>query len=87
MTKKAVQRHGFRTGESIVYPSHGVGKIVDIEEQVVAGMKMELFVINFPKDKMTRACRWPRPASVRRRSSLTRPGRYGVLDGAGAAPV
>jgi CarD family transcriptional regulator len=53
MSKKTVQRHGFRTGESIVYPSHGVGKIIDIEEQVVAGMKLELFVINFQKDKMT----------------------------------
>ena len=53
MSKKTVQRHGFRTGESIVYPAHGVGKIIDIEEQVVAGMKLELFVINFQKDKMT----------------------------------
>jgi CarD family transcriptional regulator len=51
--KKIVQRHGFRTHESIVYPAHGVGKIVDIEEQVVAGMKLELFVITFAKDKMT----------------------------------
>ena len=51
--KKTVQRQGFRTNESIVYPSHGVGKIVDIEEQEVAGMKMELFVIHFEKDKMT----------------------------------
>jgi CarD family transcriptional regulator len=51
--KKTVQRHGFRTGESIVYPAHGVGKILDIEEQVVAGMKLELFVITFAKDKMT----------------------------------
>ena len=53
MSKKTVQRHGFRTNESIVYPAHGVGKIIDIEEQVVAGMKLELFVINFQKDKMT----------------------------------
>ncbi len=53
MSRKTVQRHGFRTGESIVYPAHGVGKIVDIEEQVVAGMKLELFVIHFEKDKMT----------------------------------
>src|SRR6266436_2167049 len=53
MSKKTVQRHGFRTSESIVYPAHGVGKIIDIEEQVVAGMKLELFVINFQKDKMT----------------------------------
>ena len=52
-SKKTVQRHGFRTGESIVYPAHGVGKIVDIEEQEIAGMKLELFVITFAKDKMT----------------------------------
>ena len=52
-TKKAAQRHGFRTGESIVYPAHGVGRIIDIEEQEVAGMKLELFVITFEKDKMT----------------------------------
>jgi CarD family transcriptional regulator len=52
-TKKTSQRHGFRTGESIVYPAHGVGRIIDIEDQEVAGMKLELFVISFEKDKMT----------------------------------
>jgi CarD family transcriptional regulator len=51
--KKATQRHGFKTTEFIVYPSHGVGQIVAIEEQEVAGAKLELFVINFVKDKMT----------------------------------
>ena len=43
----------FKTGEFIVYPAHGVGQIVGIEEQEVAGAKLELFVINFVKDKMT----------------------------------
>src|SRR6516162_10172959 len=52
-SKKATQRQGFRTNEFIVYPSHGVGQIVAIEEQEVAGAKLELFVINFVKDKMT----------------------------------
>jgi CarD family transcriptional regulator len=51
--KKSIQRNGFRTNESIVYPAHGVGKIVDIGDQEVAGMKLELFVIMFEKDKMT----------------------------------
>ena len=51
--KKAAARHGFRTSESIVYPAHGVGRIIDIEEQEVAGMTLELFVITFEKDKMT----------------------------------
>ena len=53
MGKKATQRQGFKTNEFIVYPSHGVGQIVAIEEQEVAGYKLELFVINFVKDKMT----------------------------------
>ena len=63
-TKKASQRHGFRTGESIVYPAHGVGRIIDIEEQEVAGMKLELFVITFEKDKMTLRVPVAKAASV-----------------------
>ncbi len=52
--KKPVhQRHGFKTNEWIVYPAHGVGRIVGIEEQEIAGMSLELFVITFEKDKMT----------------------------------
>jgi len=51
--KTTHQRHGFKTGEFIVYPSHGVGQILAIEEQEVAGAKLELFVIDFVKDKMT----------------------------------
>jgi len=52
-TKKTTQRQGFKTNEFIVYPAHGVGQIIAIEEQEVAGAKLELFVINFIKDKMT----------------------------------
>jgi CarD family transcriptional regulator len=51
--KSTNQRHGFKTQEFIVYPAHGVGQIVSIEEQEVAGYKLELFVISFAKDKMT----------------------------------
>lgn len=52
-TKKTANRQGFKTGESVVYPTHGVGRITAIEEQEVAGFKLELFVIFFEKDKMT----------------------------------
>ena len=53
-TKKTTQqRHGFKTSEFIVYPAHGVGQIMAIEEQEIAGAKLELFVISFIKDKMT----------------------------------
>ena len=51
--KPVSSRHGFKTNEYIVYPTHGVGRIVGIEEQEIAGMSLELFVITFEKDKMT----------------------------------
>jgi CarD family transcriptional regulator len=51
--KSAGQRQGFRLNEFVVYPAHGVGQIVAIEEQEVAGFKLELFVISFSKDKLT----------------------------------
>jgi CarD family transcriptional regulator len=51
--KPTTQRQGFKVGEFIVYPAHGVGQIVSIDEQEIAGAKLELFVINFVKDKMT----------------------------------
>ena len=43
----------FNPDDYVVYPAHGVGKIIKIEEQEVAGINMELFVIAFEKDKMT----------------------------------
>jgi len=51
--KKSLQRNGFKTNEYIVYPTHGVGRIVGIEEQEVAGSTLELFIINFEQEKMT----------------------------------
>ena len=43
----------FRPNEFVVYPAHGVGQIVSVEEQEIAGIKLELFVVSFEKDKMT----------------------------------
>ena len=48
-TKKAEDR----PDDFVVYPTHGVGRIVSIEEQEVAGLRLEMFVISFEKDKMT----------------------------------
>jgi CarD family transcriptional regulator len=50
---KCQHRFGFATSEYVVYPTHGVGRIVAIEEREIAGSKLELFVITFEKDKMT----------------------------------
>lgn len=39
--------------EFVVYPAHGVGKIMAIETQEVADIKLEMFVVFFEKDKLT----------------------------------
>ena len=62
--KSGGARQGFRAGEFIVYPAHGVGEIVAIEEEEVAGFKLELFVISFAKDKMKLKVPLPKVVSV-----------------------
>ncbi|GGG65759.1 CarD family transcriptional regulator [Salipiger pallidus] len=52
MTTKT-KKNEFSPNDHVVYPAHGVGQIISIEEQEVAGMTLELFVISFEKDKMT----------------------------------
>ena len=54
--KKSVQKNGFNINEYVVYPSHGVGKILEIETQEVAGISMELFVLEFEQDKNDTSC-------------------------------
>ncbi len=44
---------GFKVKDHVVYPTHGVGQVVSIESQEIAGTKLTLLVINFEKDKMT----------------------------------
>ena len=43
---------GFKEGDYVVYPTHGVGKITSVERQTIADHKLELFVIDFEKEKM-----------------------------------
>lgn len=43
----------FKVGSKVVYPAHGVGRITSEDYQEIAGQKVGMFVIDFPKDKMT----------------------------------
>jgi CarD family transcriptional regulator len=43
----------FAAGDHVVYPTHGVGKILRIERQLIAGFELELMVVEFERDKMT----------------------------------
>ena len=62
----------FLTDQHVIYPSHGVGKIIDIETQEIAGTTLELYVIFFSHEKMT--LRVPvsrsKTAGIRKLSSL-----------------
>jgi CarD family transcriptional regulator len=64
VAKPGSPRPSFKLEEFIVYPAHGVGQIVAIEEQEVAGFKLELYVISFAKDKMTLKVPTPKVVSV-----------------------
>jgi CarD family transcriptional regulator len=46
-------RFGFGVSDFVVYPAHGVGQILAIEEQTIAGASLEFFVIYFAKSKLT----------------------------------
>jgi CarD family transcriptional regulator len=91
--KKTNPRSPFKTGEYIVYPAHGVGRIVGLDTQEVAGIKLDLFVISFIKDKMTLrvptkatavACAARDQPTVKRASDDARPRRIQRICGAAA---
>lgn len=69
--KNAASLPRFHPDDYVVYPAHGVGKIVSIEEREVAGMTLELFVISFDKDKMTLRVPTAKAVSIGMRSLST----------------
>jgi len=43
----------FLAGDFVVYPTHGVGKVLGVESQEISGQRLDLVVIKFDKDRMT----------------------------------
>ena len=48
-----VKAHAFDVGDYVVYPKHGVGRVIELQEQEIAGMQLELYVLRFEKERMT----------------------------------
>ena len=44
---------GFRAGDFVVYPTHGVGKVLGVETQEISGISLQVIIILFDKDRMT----------------------------------
>src|SRR5256714_2304317 len=47
------EKVSFASGDLVVYPTHGVGKITAIETQEIAGYTLSVIVVLFDKDRMT----------------------------------
>ncbi len=45
-------RAEYKVNDKVVYPTHGVGQIMKIEELAIGDQKIEMFVIEFDRDKM-----------------------------------
>ena len=43
----------FDVGDYVVYPKHGVGRVIELQNQEIAGMQLELYVLRFEKERMT----------------------------------
>ena len=56
-TKRSSKKKGVKTsykvGQHIIYPAHGVGEVIAIEQEVIAGFDIEVYVVKFEQDKMT----------------------------------
>ncbi|MCH8997418.1 MAG: CarD family transcriptional regulator [Proteobacteria bacterium] len=43
----------FGAADYVVYPTHGVGRVLGVEKQEISGHMLELIIIKFEKDRMT----------------------------------
>ena len=49
----ATKALAFDVGDYVVYPKHGVGRVVELQNEEIAGMKLQLYVLRFEKERMT----------------------------------
>ena len=49
----AAKALSFDVGDYLVYPKHGVGRVIELQSQEIAGLKLELYVLRFEKERMT----------------------------------
>jgi len=52
-SSKKKKNVSFKVGQHIIYPAHGVGEVIGIEQEIIAGFDIEVYVVKFEQDKMT----------------------------------
>jgi CarD family transcriptional regulator len=73
---KTLEEVAFRAGDHVVYPTHGVGKVLGIESQEISGYSLQVITVHFEKDRMTLRV----PVSKARNSGLRRLSSRKVMD-------
>ncbi len=68
----------FASGDFVVYPTHGVGRVDGVETSEIAGHKLQLFVVSFDRDRMTLRV----PVSKARTSGLRKLSTRKIMDNA-----
>ena len=51
--RNVTKKEEFLPEQYVVYPSHGIGQILEIEKKEIAGQMLTMYVIEFEKEKMT----------------------------------
>ena len=51
--RTVAKKEEFLPEQYVVYPSHGIGQILEIEKKEIAGQMLTMYVIEFEKEKMT----------------------------------
>ena len=49
----AANAPAFDVGDYVVYPKHGVGRVIELQQEEIAGMQLEHYVLRFEKERMT----------------------------------
>ena len=49
----AAKALSFDVGDYVVYPKHGVGRVIELQKEQIARMELELYVLRFEKERMT----------------------------------
>jgi CarD family transcriptional regulator, regulator of rRNA transcription len=73
---KPLEDVSFRAGDHVVYPTHGVGKVLGIESQEISGHSLQVITVHFEKDRMTLRV----PVSKARNSGLRRLSSRKIMD-------
>jgi len=80
VVEKKAANQNFKEGDHVVYPVHGVGKLIGFEAYEVDGNKVELMVIHFERERMTLRLPYGKAKAAGLRPLTTKQDMLGVME-------